>query len=77
MILSFLFGCTHRRYTFPQLRVRRSGSIVVWRSKESHVCCLDCGAEAVYDLEAMRPDWNHDKPVRFQALREFVKGVGL
>lgn len=41
-ILTWLFGCTHRRTTFPQ----------TW-SGETHVTCLECGREMMYDWDRM------------------------
>lgn len=47
-MLAFLFGCLHRRYTFP-LTVRRRGL-----PSRTYIVCLDCGKEFEYDLKEMR-----------------------
>lgn len=46
-----LFGCWHRNYSFPITREALRG---VWRSKQTYVVCLDCGAEFAYDWTTMR-----------------------
>jgi hypothetical protein len=45
-ILNAVFGCSHRRTTFP-LTPGRSGS-------RTYVACLECGKEFAYDWAAMR-----------------------
>ena len=57
MIASFLdvlFGCSHRRYSFPitvRSAQRRSEAAAV---TGTYVVCLDCGKEFPYDWRAMR-----------------------
>jgi RNase P subunit RPR2 len=41
-LFKLLFGCAHKRTTFP-----------VKRSSQTHVTCLDCGEELVYDWNRM------------------------
>jgi len=43
-IWNFLFGCGHRRTTFPQSTTR----------ERTYVVCLDCGQEFRYDWKTMR-----------------------
>jgi hypothetical protein len=45
-ILNFLFGCSHRRTTFPQTAARHTS--------RTYVVCLDCGQEFRYDWMTMR-----------------------
>lgn len=45
-----LFGCSHRRTTFP-ISPRRSGNA---GRTQPYVACLDCGAEFAYDWTEMR-----------------------
>ncbi len=42
-LLSIFGHCFHRRVTFPQTR-----------KGQTYVCCLDCGREFAYDLDAMK-----------------------
>jgi hypothetical protein len=48
-ILESLFGCGHRRTTFP-LTPRRGAP----GRKATYVVCLDCGREFTYDWAEMR-----------------------
>ena len=59
MLQSFvngLFGCSHRRTTFPQTPGRRSGAHVLHDSVRNgtYVVCLDCGKEFAYDWNRMQ-----------------------
>jgi hypothetical protein len=51
-LLSYFFGCTHARTTFPLTRKAKhyAGS----GGRNTYVACLKCGAEFVYDWERMR-----------------------
>jgi hypothetical protein len=52
-ILDALFGCWHKRTTFPltsRRGQRRSGA----SQKGTYVVCLDCGKEFAYDWQKMR-----------------------
>jgi hypothetical protein len=53
MVIESLFGCSHRRTTFPLTpkRAIRSGA---------YVTCLDCGREFAYNWTEMRRE---DEPV--------------
>lgn len=47
--VNFLFGCTHKRTTFPistQASRRKPAA--------TYVACLDCGKELAYSWEEMR-----------------------
>jgi len=42
-VMNVLFGCSHRRTTFPLTSARHT-----------YVACLECGKEFAYDWAAMR-----------------------
>jgi hypothetical protein len=48
-----LFGCTHKRLTFPMTtrRARNESRIAV---NETYVACLHCGREFPYDWNRMK-----------------------
>ena len=51
--LDVLFGCTHKRYSFPitcKLGQRNKASIATGM----YVVCLDCGKEFAYDWDHMK-----------------------
>ena|SRR5205807_8972726 len=53
-ILEMLFGCAHKRYSFPMTRrpgTRRSPAAAV---TGTYVVCLDCGKEFAYDWQEMK-----------------------
>ena len=55
MLQSFLnsvFGCSHRRTTFPLTPARRNGAAP--SSERTYVVCLDCGKEFGYNWQEMR-----------------------
>ena len=56
LLLSRLFGCRHRRTTFPLTAGGRT-----------YVCCLSCGREFDYDWQGMR--WCASN-VEFPSIRE-------
>lgn len=53
-VSDFLFGCHHKRTTFP--RATKSGvrTSAVLRQTAAYVVCLDCGKEFAYDWQQMR-----------------------
>ncbi len=55
-ILNSLFGCSHRRTSFPITPARRAG--IAQGSSETlgktYVACLDCGKEFDYNWDQMR-----------------------
>jgi hypothetical protein len=55
-LLNSLFGCSHRRTTFPLTPVRRSASLQApgFARNGTYVTCLDCGKELAYSWEEMR-----------------------
>ncbi len=52
-IFERVFGCSHKRTTFPLSRVRKS-SAAREAAKHAYVVCLECGAEFDYDWQAMK-----------------------
>ncbi len=66
-LLNTLFGCSHRRTTFPLTPTRKGGK------GRTYVVCLDCGKEFDYDWQEMRvgrpvsthiPARVHEAPLR-------------
>ena len=54
-VMNALFGCTHKRITFPQTPGR--GHLSAARGSHRHgtyVVCLECGREFRYDWSEMR-----------------------
>ena len=49
-ILDTMFGCSHRRTTFPLTPTRKSGAA----RHNTYVTCLDCGKELSYNWDEMR-----------------------
>jgi hypothetical protein len=49
-LLNALFGCSHRKTTFP-LTTRRKGNA---GCAETYVVCLNCGTEFAYDWQTMK-----------------------
>ena len=52
-LLDMLFGCSHKRTTFPITTSRRS-SISTEARRGTYVACLDCGQEFHYDWQQMQ-----------------------
>lgn len=52
-LLDMLFGCVHKRYSFPITvkKGRRSPAALV---TGTYVVCLDCGKEFAYDWKQMK-----------------------
>lgn len=48
-LFNSMFGCSHRRTTFPMSPQRRNGV-----QHNTYVTCLDCGKELNYDWAEMR-----------------------
>ena len=54
-VLDLLFGCPHRRTTFPLTPRRSAGMPHSGPSRfGTYVACLDCGKELAYDWHEMR-----------------------
>jgi hypothetical protein len=53
-LVSSLFGCSHRRTTFPITRGRKLfGAHATAGTNRTYVVCLDCGKEFAYDWKSM------------------------
>jgi hypothetical protein len=52
LLLNVLFGCSHRRTTFPLTPARKVGKSNARNA--TYVVCLDCGKEFDYDWQEMR-----------------------
>ena len=50
-VLNTLFGCSHRKTTFPITVQRKAGA---YTRRSTYVVCLRCGAEFAYDWHSMR-----------------------
>ncbi len=53
-MLQSIFGCSHRRVSFPQTRRGRSPA--------TYITCLECGKEFAYDWKNMRVGEPVDTP---------------
>lgn len=57
-IIDAIFGCSHRRTSFPQTPARPKGVVQVREladmDRSTYVVCLDCGKEFSYDWKAMK-----------------------
>jgi Flp pilus assembly protein TadG len=56
-LLRALFGCTHRKTTFPLTPIQRSGTATGTSTEskaQTYIACLDCGEEMPYDWDTMR-----------------------
>jgi len=53
-LLNVVFGCAHRRTTFPLTPARKAGFAAVNQRHATYVVCLDCGKEFGYDWSEMR-----------------------
>jgi len=58
VVLNSLFGCSHRKTSFPLTPSRRSSmpasNFSGQKRKGTYVVCLDCGKEFDYDWKRMR-----------------------
>ena len=52
--MDLLFGCTHRRYTFPMTAKPGHARPDVASVTGTWVSCLDCGKEFAYDWQQMK-----------------------
>ena len=70
-LLNYLFGCSHKRTTFPLTHTAKSSN----RRRITYVACLNCGAEFAYDWEHMRagltlPIYAPVRPVDLECIEE-------
>jgi hypothetical protein len=52
-LVNALFGCSHRRLSFPQTPIRRNG-FPAPSEHGTYVTCLECGKELAYNWQEMR-----------------------
>ncbi len=72
-LLDVLFGCAHRRFTFPitvRAAKRRSEAAAL---TGTYVVCLDCGREFAYDWRQMKVVTSETAPDRLTEAAETVK----
>jgi hypothetical protein len=53
-LLNAMFGCSHRRTTFPITPARRTPLPGESARRGTYVVCLDCGREFDYDWKDMK-----------------------
>ena len=79
-LLQAVFGCAHRKTTFPLTPIRR-GAIAARSNTEpkaqTYIACLDCGKELPYDWDRMRKIQNPRLARSIQAFRRAVFGIRL
>jgi hypothetical protein len=54
VLLNALFGCSHKRTTFPCTPIPRSAPSNLRATRGTYVVCLNCGQEFSYDWQEMR-----------------------
>lgn len=52
-VVDWLFGCSHRRTTFPRTSRVAAGAGQAAKA-ETYVACLQCGRQIPYDWSSMR-----------------------
>ncbi len=52
-LIDSLFGCSHKRITFP-ITIKPSPRANAGAPTGTYVVCLDCGGEFAYDWKAMK-----------------------
>jgi hypothetical protein len=68
-LLSAMFGCSHRRTTFPLTPARRA--VAGATRHGTYVVCLDCGKEFDYNWSEMRVGEAVDSRVRPRPAESF------
>jgi hypothetical protein len=53
-IFDALFGCWHKRMSFPMTRRRQQRRSEPASHTGTYIVCLDCGKEFAYDWQKMR-----------------------
>jgi hypothetical protein len=59
-LLSFLFSCRHRHYSFP-ISVPKQRVPLIRPGADMYVVCLDCARQFPYDWEQMKVVWSPPK----------------
>jgi len=70
-LLNYLFGCSHKRTTFPLTLAAKFSN----RQRTTYISCLNCGVEFVYDWKHMRvgpqlPMYASAGPVGLECIEE-------
>lgn len=52
-LLDALFGCGHKRYSFP-ITIKKGRRNAAALATGTYVVCLDCGKEFAYDWKQMK-----------------------
>jgi hypothetical protein len=68
-----LFGCSHKRYTFPISNRRGQRRLQVAEKTGTYVVCLDCGKEFPYDWQEMKMLYATPHPVMQESAPEIAK----
>jgi hypothetical protein len=68
IFIGWLFGCSHRRTTFPLTPSRKKG--FTQSNKGTYIVCLDCGKEFGYN-------WADMKITREISVHEGMKQMGI
>jgi hypothetical protein len=74
-LIEGVFGCRHRRYSFPVTLRRGTRSNEAASLTGTYVVCLDCGTEFPYDWKAMKvvsTRWEKHHHLRSSATKETV-----
>lgn len=53
-LVDMLFGCSHKRYTFPITAKGAARHMAAASPTGTYVVCLDCGKEFAYDWDRMK-----------------------
>lgn len=53
-LLDSLFGCSHKRITFPITLKSSKSRVKAAATNGTYVVCLDCGGEFAYDWKEMK-----------------------
>jgi hypothetical protein len=61
-LIDSLFGCSHKRITFP-ITIKRAKRAETGTSPGTYVVCLDCGGEFDYDWKGMKVLGRRDQVV--------------
>jgi len=53
-LFDMLFGCSHKKFSFPITRKRTQRGTAAAAPTGTYVVCLDCGKEFPYDWQQMK-----------------------
>ena len=71
-----LFGCSHKRYSFPITAKQGQRRIQAAAVTGTYVVCLDCGKEFAYDWQEMRVVTARERAGRLaEAAQPFAKSA--